>query len=222
MKDPQDRDAKSIDEIAQDIIDADASSSRGRPGKKTAKRRLSKRPGVWVAGLVVIAAIVGVFLALTLKNSSSPGVSTTRGFSGYVCQGHQFTLFDNINADSVSNGGLLPTFSTAGKAYCLMYIQTYHWNNGAGSSPGRIGLVRVSGPAALPKYISSLKAQASAGSKGVPNVNWFVSVAITKPVILDGTYRCTDSDHSTWSSDKASGNAGFCLVYADLAVPGSG
>jgi hypothetical protein len=222
MNDSQDRGAKSIDKIAQDIVDADHSNGRGRPGKKGPKGRLLTRPAVWLAGFVVVAAIIGIVLSVTLKSGApSGGASTTRGFVGYVCQGHQFTLFNNINADAVSNGGSPPTFTTAGKAYCLMYIQTYHWNSGAGSPPGTVGLVRVSGPAALPKYIGSLPAKSSPGSKGVPNVNWYVSVAITKPVILDGTYSCADSDPSTWSSDKASGNAGFCLVYADLAIPPS-
>ena len=49
-----------------------------------------------------------------------------------------------------------------------MYVQTYHWNNGAGSTPGTIGLVRLSGPGAVPRYVASLPAKTSAGEMVPP------------------------------------------------------
>jgi hypothetical protein len=217
MNNPQNADAPSINGIAGDIVDADPSNGARRPGKNTAAAKLAKARFKWIAALVLVLA-VGAVLAVTLHSATPAAGGKTHGFSGYVCHGTQATLFDNINAEAVSNGASRPTFSTHGMAYCLMYIQTYHWNKGAGSPPGSVGLVRLGGPAALPESIASLSAKASS-SQGVPNVNWFASVPITKPVILDGTYSCADSDPSTWSSDKASGGAGFCIVYANLAVP---
>lgn len=218
MNNAQDRNAQSIDEIARNIVNGDPSNAIGRPGKNRFTGGLLRKPVIWVAGAVVVATIVGIVLSLG-NGSSLGGGATERGFAGYVCHGTQLTLFDNVNADAVSNGGSQPTFSTHGKAYCLMYIQTYHWNNGTGSPPGTIGLVRLSGPGAIPSYVGSLPAKTTAGENGAANVNWYASVSINKPVILDGAYSCTDSDPSTWSSNKASGGAGFCLVYADLAIP---
>jgi hypothetical protein len=209
MNDAQDQSARSIDEIAKDIVNNDRSNGKGRPGKESSRARFLKRPVTWV----LFVAIVGIIVAVTLESGSSG-----KNLAGYVCHGTQVTLFSNYNGDTVANGGSRPTFSTHGQAYCLMYVQTYHWNKGAGSPPGRVGLLQLSGPVALAKYVGSLPTKASAGSNGAANVNWYASVSISKPVILDGTYSCTDSDPSTWSSDKASGGAGFCLVYANLAT----
>jgi hypothetical protein len=219
MSNAEDR-SRSIDEIAKNIVVNDPSNGKGRPGKGRPRDSILKRPVIWVLALVII----GIVLAVTLRSSPSggghkTGKGKTESFTGYVCHGTQITLFSNINSDAVSNGASKPSFSTHGKPYCLMYIQTYHWNKGTGSPPGTVGLVRVSGPAALAKSIASLPAKAS-DQNGVSNVNWYATVSITKPVILDGTYSCTDSDPATWSSDTASGGAGFCLVYANLAIPG--
>jgi len=219
MSNGQDRGERSIDEIAEAIVDSDPSNGSGRPGKNLSKSRFLKRPTTWVAALILLGAVVGVVVATSGHGSPAASGGKIRSFAGYFCQGDQFTLFSNANAEAVSNGGSDPTFSTHGKAYCLMYVQTYHWNKGAGSPPGTVGVVRLSGPAKIPKYIASLPAKTSKGQNGAPNVNWFATVSIAKPVILDGTYACTDSDPSTWSSDKASGGGGFCLVYADLAMP---
>ena len=41
-------------------------------------------------------------------------------------------------------------FQPHGKVYCLMYVQTYHWNKGAGSPPGTVGIVRLSGRPSCP------------------------------------------------------------------------
>jgi len=217
MNKPQNDNSPSIDGVARDIVDADPSNARGRPGKNGPAATLLRRRATWVMVSVLVVAI-GAVLAVTLHGGSPAAGGKTHSFAGYVCHGTQVPLFDNVNAEAVSNGGSPPEFSTHGVAYCLMYIQTYHWNKGAGSPPGSVGLVRLSGPAALPKYIASLSAKAS-NSQGVPNVNWYVSVQISKPVILDGTYSCADSDPSTWSSDTASGGAGFCIVDGSLAVP---
>jgi hypothetical protein len=219
MSSPHDRTSASIDAIAKNIVDADPSNGTGRPGKNVPATALLKRRGTWMV-IVVLVAAIGAVLALTVHGSSPAAGGKTHGFSGYVCHGTEAPVFDNINAEAVSNGGKPPTFSTHGLAYCLMYIQTYHWNKGTGSAPGRVGLVRVSGPAALPKYISSLAAKASS-SQHIPNVNWGASVSITNKVIIDGSYSCVDSNPSTWSQDTASGGSGFCIVYGSLAVAGN-
>jgi hypothetical protein len=221
MSNAQERGPQSIDQIAKDIVNNDPSNGKGRPGKTRSTGTLLKRPLTWGLLVVIVAIVVVVIVKSGSSTPGGPKTNTTGktgNFASYVCHGTQTTLFSNINSDAVSNGGSQPSFSTHGKAYCLMYIQTYHWNKGTGSPPGTVGLVRVSGPAALAKYVSSLPAKAT-DQNGVPNVNLSSTVSISKPVVLDGEYSCTDSDPSTWSSDKASGGAGFCLVYANLALP---
>ena len=133
----------------------------------------------------------------------------------YSCTGSQIKLFDNSNGGGVQNGGKPPSFSTNGKAYCLASITTYHWNNGQGKTPGTIGLTGSStaGPFA---------AKGSSGQGGAPNVNWTVNLPTTKPVVINGTYTCQDSDPASWSQDQQSGGNGFCIVYVVNAVKKAG
>jgi len=151
---------------------------------------------------------------------SSGGVASAASLSKYVCHGNQITLFDNTNGYEVSNGGTPPTFSTKGKAYCVTYIQTYHWNGGKGSAPGHLSLQRVSGPAGLPKHTHFFAAKTSTGQDNAPNVNFYADVPSSPPTIIDGTYKCEDTVLTTWSTDKQS-NGGFCIIYATPAVPPS-
>jgi len=218
MNEPQNGTSRSIDAIAGKIIDTDLSNASGRPGKNGRAATLLRRRATWVAVFVLAVAIGAIATIMLRGGTPKANGAATHDFADYVCHGAQVPLFDNVNAQAVSNGGSTPSFSTHGTAYCLLYIQTYHWNKGKGSPPGTVGLVRLSGPAALPKYITTLPAKGSS-SQSVPNVNWGASVPITKPVIIDGTYACADSDPSTWSSDTASDGKGFCIVDGSLAVP---
>jgi hypothetical protein len=124
MSNGQDRGERSIDEIAEAIVDSDPSNGSGRPGKNLSKSRFLKRPTTWVAALILLGAVVGVVVATSGHGSPAASGGKIRSFAGYFCQGDQFTLFSNANAEAVSNGGSDPTFSTHGKAYCLMYVQT--------------------------------------------------------------------------------------------------
>jgi len=133
----------------------------------------------------------------------------------YACTGSQIKLFDNSNGGGVLNGGKPPTFSTNGKAYCLVSITTYHWNNAMGKAPGTIGLTGSStaGPFA---------AKGSSGQGSAPNVNWTVNVSTSTPVILNGAYTCQDSDPASWSQNPQTGGKGFCIVYVTNAVKTAG
>jgi hypothetical protein len=128
---------------------------------------------------------------------------------------NRVTVFDNSNGGTVENGGTAPTFNTGGKAYCVVLLQTYHWNGGKGASHGTLGLKRVGG--AGPGGIGSLgpyKASASPGQNNAPNVNWYVYVQPpgAAPQVIDGTYTCEDSGAATWST-ASKGGPGFCMVY---------
>jgi hypothetical protein len=140
----------------------------------------------------------------------------------YTCSGKQVTIFDNTNGGLVANGGAPPTFSTHGKAYCVTYIETYHWNSGKGAAPGKLGLKRVAGPAgpAIKTEIGPLQAKASAGQNNAPNVNWYVGIPTTPASVIEGSYTCIDSGAATWSANPQS-DGGFCIVYAVPAVGSS-
>ena len=168
-----------------------------------------------------------VFAVAVLSNAvgmvALGGATSAVPISSYVCSGAQITLFDNSNGSPVTSGAAAPTFSTNGKAYCLTYIQTYHWNDGHGAAPGHLSLIRIStSPPGLPRHTSYFSSKTSSGQNNVPNVNHYVDVPISPPVILDGTYQCADTVAASWSGNSASGGKGFCIVYADPAVPPSG
>ncbi len=136
--------------------------------------------------------------------------------TSYTCSGSQVTLLDDTNGGVVSGGGTPPTFSTGGKAYCVTYIQTYHWNGGQGAAPGKLGLKPQGGGTAVGPFT----AQASSGTNNAPNVNWYVYPSKSPPVVIDGTYACSDSGPGTWSADPSSGGQGFCIVQGVPAVAG--
>ncbi len=156
--------------------------------------------------------------AATTTTASTSGTTGAGAAATYTCSGKQITLFDNTNGNPVGNGGAPPTFGTGGKAYCVTYIQTYHWNNGAGAPPGTLGLKSSGGSGALPATIGPFAAKASAGQNNAPNVNWYVYVPESPAHVIDGSYTCTDSGVATWSSNSSSGGAGFCIVYAVPAI----
>lgn len=158
----------------------------------------------------VIAGLVGLILATSPASASTPR---------YDCLGAQTTLFDNTNGDLITDTGSPPSFSTKGKSYCMTYIQTYHWNGGNGAAPGTLGINRVGGSMAGVANSARFAATGTAGQGG-PNENWYADVPdATNPTVLDGSYTCYDSDPSTWSADKASGGAGFCIVKVVPAIP---
>jgi hypothetical protein len=98
-------------------------------------------------------------------------------------------------------------------------ITTYHWNDGQGSKPGKIGLrqalINIGAPN---KFVAPRPATGSSGQGGAPNVNWTVTFSTqTNPVTISGGYFCEDSDPATWSQDQQSNGNGFCTVTATPA-----
>jgi hypothetical protein len=164
--------------------------------------------------LSMAVAVAGLFVGVGLAAHSAAAPV-------YTCSGKQITLFDDSNGFAVGDGGAAPVFSTNGKAYCVTYIQTYHWNSGKGALPGTLGLKRVGGAGpGVAATIGPFKAKSSAGQNSAPNVNWYVGVPpIPANAAINGDYSCTDSGAGTWSSNTQSGGRGFCIVYAVPAVP---
>jgi hypothetical protein len=177
-----------------------------------------------IAVAVVSVSLVLPFLQVAgVAGANATGRTAATKFSAlsltekaivFKCQSPKKILFDNGNIYGVSNGGKQPSFSTKGIAYCLIQITTYHWNDGRGAIPGTISLVSSTGLKIGPR-----KAIASAGQGNAPNVYWKVdSSAKAKPTIINGIYKCVDSNPSTWSQDSQSNGFGFCQVVVEKAV----
>ena len=138
--------------------------------------------------------------------------AATAAQAGYSCVGEQFQLFESSNIYLVSGGGgTPPTFSTGGKPYCLTSVSTYHWNDGNGAAPGKVGLRGTQ------EMVGPAQAQGTSGQGGAQNVNWVYVPASDALPLLNGQYTCTDSDSATWSQNKESGGQGFCRIWVQTA-----
>lgn len=195
-------------------------------------------PGMFVG--VSIAVVVLILALIAFMRMSAPQVATSATGSapaaagtsvptaatqpsgppaqaaavlGYQCVGNQKALFDNSNGNLVANGATGgPKVSTSGKTYCLVSMRTYHWNDGKGAAPGRIGLLGGAGD------VGPFPAQGTSGQGGAQNVNWIYVPDPPAKQLLNGDYTCYDSDRTTWSQNDASGRLGFCVVFVQDAV----
>jgi PKD repeat protein len=158
---------------------------------------------------VRILAIALAAAAALLLVASAPAAQRAT-----PCPGTAVKVFDNTNGGGVTGGGKPPTFDTKGRSYCLTQVVTYHWNGGRGKTPGSVGLTGAT-------MAATATARGSAGQGGAPNVNWTGTFVDPKPVYIDGSYECTDSDPATWSRNPQSGGKGFCAVYGVLQPGGS-
>lgn len=109
------------------------------------------------------------------------------------------------NTLAVGNGGTEPEW-VAAKPMVVTKIDTYHWNDGKGATPGTIALKSSDGRTYGPWQASGLP-----GQNNVPNATWVVTPNETVPA---GTYRVVDSDPDSWSQNAESNGVGFANVYA--------
>jgi hypothetical protein len=149
--------------------------------------------------------------------------ATARAMIGNVknCRDPELVLFDNMNGGAVMNGGAAPDFDTrtfdphpgqpsgtsiAARRYCLIRIETYHWNGGKGAAPGTVGLDDDNGKPVPP---GPWPATGSPGQGGAPNANWSAVAATPAPgaVLIQGHYKVADSSPATWSGNAKAGHA---------------
>ena len=127
--------------------------------------------------------------------------------------------FANTNAALVGNGGRRPAFNTGGKAYCVTAVQTYHWNNGKGTvAAGFVGLTGTGSALGGPGPVGFWKAYGPGAPSAPPNTIWRVTLSRDAPVVIRGTYSCSDSAPGTWSQNQASAGLGFCVVAGTPAI----
>ena len=115
-------------------------------------------------------------------------------------------IFNNGNRSGVGNGVKSNTYFYVGKTTTISSISNYHWNNGKGAQPGKIGLRNYQGT-----ILGTWQSVGSDGMGGVKNANWTVYPNIT---LQPGIYQITDSEPSTWSQNEGSFGAGFSIVNA--------
>ncbi len=113
------------------------------------------------------------------------------------------SLLDNWNLDAVLGGGTPPGFSTTEPTYCVTQIVTYHLATGIGATGGTISLRGGN-------TIGPLGVNVRPASLGY--TNWVVSPRLGS-AIIQGNYRCEDSDQPTWAQNAGSGGSGFCKVF---------
>lgn len=144
--------------------------------------------------IVLLIAFVGIqSSAGQCYTLPSPDTGEVRIFAQSVC-------------GSVDNDPPNPTVFTIDMPSTITKIGTYHWNHGAGATPGTIGLKGEDGTIYGPWQASGLP-----GQGGVPNANWVVTLSngVDLPA---GTYEVMDSDPSTWAYGSESGNSGVVSV----------
>ncbi len=160
-----------------------------------------------------LPAAIGKTDDATGKTDDSAG-KTDDGASAVKPESESNVIFDNWNMGGVSNNPSCNPSFTITKPLRITYIDSYHWNDGAGTAePGTISLVRDDGTEFGP-----WQAEGQPGMNGVSNAYW---IAQPDVVIPAGTYEILDSDQKTRSQNSASGGCGFSKVqgYADQSQP---
>lgn len=139
------------------------------------------------------------------------------------CKDPELKLFDNTNTVVVTNGWTAPSFDTRmfdptppggtpgtnirARRYCLIRIETYHWNNGTGAPPGKIGLTAIAGGQQVPP--GPWQAIGTPGQDNTPNANWIATGTTPEPgvVLIHGQFTVNDSSPNTWSGNTRAGTA---------------
>lgn len=90
---------------------------------------------------------------------------------------------------------------TLGQPGVLSLLQTYHWNEGRGSTPGTLSLADAQG-----RRYGPWPATGVPGPGGIANVYWSARPMVTLPA---GSYSVIDSDPATWTANPEDGGRGY-------------
>lgn len=114
------------------------------------------------------------------------------------------TVLNVGNIYGVAKGPSRPTTFKLNEDARLIYLSTYHWNDGRGKAPGTIALKRDDGVICGP-----FEAQGKPGQGGVSDAYWECEPGI---VLKAGNYTVVDSDPASWAQNDSSANRGFAKV----------
>lgn len=134
--------------------------------------------------------------------SGAAGISDSA--TGILAAPPPQTVLNVGNIYAVGNGPSQPTTFKLDEDSNLIYLRTYHWNDGRGKPPGTISLRHEDGTVYGPFEI-----QGKNGQGGVPDAYWECEPGV---VLKSGGYVVVDSDPASWSQNDSSGNRGFAKV----------
>ncbi len=123
-------------------------------------------------------------------------------------------VFDNWNKGGVSSWPKQLTMFELSEPTYVFYIDTYHWNNGKGSTGHEFGaFIKLTNIDSTKEY-GPWKVELKSGTGGAQNVHWVARPNTKLPV---GIYILRDSDPATRSYNNASKNVGFAKVVSGEA-----
>lgn len=93
----------------------------------------------------------------------------------------------------------------------ITFIETYHWNQRKGATPGTLGLRHEDGTMYGPWQTIGRP-----GMGNVPNAYWFVEPNV---IVKKGAFTVVDSQPTTWSHNAESGHHGFVTVRGIAVKP---
>ena len=120
-------------------------------------------------------------------------------------------VLNNGNIYRVFNQPQRPTTFEIDAPAKVIYMMTYHWNDGRGKSPGTVALRHSDGTTYGPWSVTG-----KPGQGGVPDAYWECEPMVT---LNPGRYTVIDSDPGSWAQNDQSGNCGIAKVkVAPLAA----
>lgn len=138
----------------------------------------------------------------------SPVKSPGCDFTSMTSSGRPGRLFNNIRGDYADNGGQATKLKINKACVLITRIETVHWNNGKGATPGTIGLI-VNGVNHGPWQARGETVD------GVGNVKWIVEPKV-EIVPKDGEeifkVQVIDSDAATWSQNEQTKGRGMTEI----------
>ena len=122
-----------------------------------------------------------------------------------------FDIFgSNYQPGGISTGSKYYPEVTIEKDVMLRVVNTYHWNDGYGATPGIISIYDITDGGE--ELLGEWAALGRAGGQ-VPNVNWDIFPDLE--LKAGHTYRIVDSDPESWSSNDDSKDTGFTELWTD-------
>ena len=137
-------------------------------------------------------------------------------------------LFKLTSQAAVYNNPPQRTMFRLDQSAFITKMFTYHWNNGRGANPGRIGLRNAATGQMVGMWntvgtyhMFDLTPGAAWPSRGdgPPFLHWTVQPNVNVP---PGTYEIVDSEPGTWASNAEMGNRGCAWVFGTYGGGGYG
>ena len=183
------------------------------PASRPAARKSPLPAVLLILGILVLLCVAAVLLANRFAQSAVDDlvkrVSGTTATPKATAIAGLSAVFDNSHGklEDYATGANAPAAFTIDTAWRVTEIQTTHWNNGKGATPGAIGLEAADGARYGPWPATGIAAH-GAKTGDVSNALWVVKLDLDLP---SGAYTILDSDSESWSRDAA-GDAGIARV----------